>query len=86
MVKKSCTVPDFKKISSLQELRSLRIAKVEAGENTLKFTLNDGQSCKMGLNEIKHSDELEPAIKITRIEMFVHKDEREIILIKFYHH
>ena len=59
---------------------------MEGGENTLKFTLNDGQSCKMGVNEIKLNKEFDAVKKITRIEMIIHKDETWIILINFYHH
>ena len=57
---------------------------MEAGENTLKFTLNDGQSCKMGVNEITFNKEFDAVKKITRIEMIIDKDESKIIEIKFY--
>ena len=74
---------------SVQELRKLRITKVEWHSiRTLQFTLSDGQSCKTDTSEftseMTDSHIFDPTKKITRVEVNIHKSEFQILQINFY--
>ena len=53
------------------------------GCETLGFTLNDGQSCKTLYTEFNNSYIFHPNKKITRVEVFIHKDENFFVQIIF---
>ena len=72
---------------SSQELRNLKIREVKwsliAG---IAFTLSKCLTCKAGKQDFKYSHIFNPTIKITRLEVVIHKNEVDIIQMNFYHH
>ena len=72
---------------SVPELRNLAINKVKQNcEYTLRFNLNDGQSCKAGPYDCTKRHTFDPSKKITKVEVIIRNDEFMILRINFYHH
>ena len=73
------TVPNIPTlgVKNFEKLRNLTIEKVQWEDIfTLGFTLNDGQSCKVGNHyDFKLSHTFDPNKKITRIEVWINKIE-----------
>ncbi len=86
MVEGSVTIPDLTKIRSIEDLRKLKITKVQWYSRwTIGFTLNDQQFVKAGTQfDLDESFIFDPSKKITRIETIIEEDEFSILQINFY--
>ena len=88
LTKTTVIIPNMLEIrnKSAEELRILAITEVKwFSWNTNGFTLIDGQWCQTGKKDFTKSHTFDPTKKITRIDCIIHKHERLIIQIKFYH-
>ena len=82
------SAPDLTKLANknLKELNSLALEEIQWNDMfALRLNLNDGQSCKVGSNELEESHIFEPTKKITSIETILHKNEYQILQTNFYH-
>ena len=86
MVEGSVTIPDLTKIRSIEDLRKLKITKVQWYSTfTIGFTLNDQQFVKAGTEyNFEKSFIFDPSKKITRIETIIEENELSILQINFY--
>ena len=86
----SVSTPDLATLAekSLDELRDLKIAQLEYQDETVSFTLNDGQTCKAGTTvfDKKQSmiDKFDQKKKITKVECIINRKEEKIIRINFF--
>jgi hypothetical protein len=84
---KTVSIPDMTPfaVKSLQDIKNLKITKVEWTSSSLFITLIDGQTCRAGTKYFWcESHIFDPFKKITRVEVIINKDEDLIIRINFY--
>ena len=72
--------------NSWQELRNLTITQVQwDGVETIGFTINDSQDCKVGPDDFEATHTFDPSKKISKIVVIIDDPEFEIMQINFYH-
>jgi hypothetical protein len=70
---------------TLEEIGNLAISQVKSYFcDTLSFTLTDGQTCKSGTKVFTNNHTFDPTLKITKVEVIIHKYEVLIMSINFY--
>ena len=66
--------------NSWQELRNLTITQVQwDGVETIGFTINDSQDCKVGPDDFEATHTFDPSKKITRVEVIIHEIETKFL-------
>ena len=84
-------VPDMPTLENknVSELRNLTVTQIKWSKpDALSLTLSDDQSCeaRRRFGGFTDSHTFDPAKKITKIEVIIHKYDSDILSIDFYHY